>query len=154
MYLISRKSIVVVLSFLTLPFLAAAQNLQSPASFLGYTVGTKFTRHHQIVAYYNAVAQAKPDMVKIIPYGKTNEGRDLMVAAVGLPENIAKLESIRKHNNGLVDGTVTDINQPSIVWLSYNVHGNEPASSEASMLTLFALSLYIKTLYFLSTYKR
>ena len=28
---------------------------------------------------------------------------------------------------------------PAIVWLSYNVHGNETSSSEASMLTLFAL---------------
>jgi len=116
-----------------------AQNVPSPASYLGYKVGTKFTRHHQIVSYFNTIAQAKPDMVKIMPYGKTNEGRDLLVAAIGLPENIAKLEEIRKHNIGLVDGTVTDFNQPTIVWLNYNVHGNEPSSSEAAMLTLFAL---------------
>jgi len=116
-----------------------AQNVPSPASYLGYSVGTKFTRHHQIVAYFNTVAQAKPDMVKIMPYGKTNEGRDLLVAAIGLPENISKLDEIRKHNNGIVDGSVSDLNQPTIVWLSYNVHGNEPASSEAAMLTLFAL---------------
>jgi len=116
-----------------------AQTVPSPEAYLGYKVGTKFTRHHQIVSYFNTVAQAKPDMVKIMSYGKTNEGRDLLVAAIGLPENIARLEEIRKHNNGLVDGSVTDINQPTIVWLSYNVHGNEPASSEAALLTLFAL---------------
>ena len=127
------------LGLLCLPFLVVAQTVPSPASFLGYTVGTKFTRHHQIVAYFNTVAQAKPDMVKIMPYGKTNEDRPLLVAAIGLPENIAKLEQIRKHNKGLVDGSVSDLNQPAIVWLSYNVHGNEPASSEAAMLTLFAL---------------
>ena len=115
-----------------------AQVVSSPASYLGYTVGTRFTRHHNIVSYFNAIAQAVPDRVKIINYGKTNEGRDLLVAAVGLPENIAQLEKIRKHNNGLVDGTVEDLNQPGIVWLNYNVHGNEPASSEAAMLTLFA----------------
>jgi hypothetical protein len=28
---------------------------------------------------------------------------------------------------------------PAIVWLSYNVHGNESVSSESSMLMLFAL---------------
>ncbi len=119
--------------------IASAQTVPSPANYLGYTVGTRFTRHHQIVSYFNTVAQAKPDMVKIIPYGKTNEGRDLLVAAIGLPENISRLEEIRKHNNGLTDGSVTDLNQPTIVWLSYNVHGNEPASSEAAMLTLYAL---------------
>ena len=116
-----------------------AQTVPSPESYLGYKVGTQFTRHHQIVGYFNTIAQAKPDMVKIMPYGKTNEGRDLMVAVIGLPENIVKLEAIRKHNNGLVDGSVTDMNQPTIVWLSYNVHGNEPSSSEAALLTLFAL---------------
>ena len=116
-----------------------AQTVPSPESYLGYKVGTQFTRHHQIVGYFNTIAQAKPDMVKIMPYGKTNEGRDLMVAVIGLPENISKLEAIRKHNNGLVDGSVTDMNQPTIVWLSYNVHGNEPSSSEAALLTLFAL---------------
>jgi len=116
-----------------------AQVVPSPASYLGYTVGTRFTRHHNIVSYFNTIAQAVPDRVKIINYGKTNEGRDLLVAAIGLPENIAQLEKIRKHNNGLVDGSVEDLNQPNIVWLNYNVHGNEPSSSEAAMLTLFAL---------------
>ena len=97
-----------------------AQVVPSPASYLGYTVGSRFTRHHNIVSYFNTVAQAVPDRVKIINYGKTNEGRDLLVAAIGLPENIAQLEKIRKHNNGLVDGSVEDLNQPSIVWLNYN----------------------------------
>ena len=133
------KQLNVLIVFVLLSFVVNAQNVPSPASYLGYTVGTRFTRHHQIVSYFNTVAQAKPDMVKIIPYGKTNEGRDLLVAAIGLPENISRLEEIRKHNNGLVDGSVADLNQPTIVWLSYNVHGNEPASSEAAMLTLFAL---------------
>ena len=56
-----------------LPFCGMSQSaLQSPSSFLGYTIGTKFTRHHQIVAYFNAVAQANPAMVKLINYGKTN----------------------------------------------------------------------------------
>jgi hypothetical protein len=125
-------------SLMLLPFSLCAQVL-SPEQFLGYKVGTRFTRHHQIVNYFTAIAAAKSDMVKLIPYGKTNEGRDLMVAAIGTAENIKNLEQIRKHNLGLVDGTVQDLNQPGIVWLSYNVHGNEPASSEAAMLTLFAL---------------
>jgi hypothetical protein len=134
------KSTFFVFVFLITILVAKAQSVPSPASFLGYTVGTKFTRHHQIVAYFNTIAQARPEMVKIMPYGKTYEGRDLLVAAIGLPENIAKLDQIKKHNNGYLDGSVTDLNQPAIVWLSYNVHGNEPASSEAAMLTLFALT--------------
>ena len=29
---------------------------------------------------------------------------------------------------------------PAVLWLSYNVHGNEPSSSEAAMRTLFELA--------------
>jgi Zinc carboxypeptidase len=128
----------VIFILMIFPILALAQ-IQSPAEFLGYQVGTKFTRHHQIVGYFNEVAKAAPSKVKLIPYGKTNEGRDLLVAAISSPENIAQLDNIRKHNIGITEGSVEDIMQPAIVWLSYNVHGNEPASSEAAMLTLFAL---------------
>ena len=107
-------------SLFILPFSLFAQVL-SPEQFLGYKVGTRFTRHHQIVSYFNAIASAKSDMVKLIPYGKTNEGRDLMVAAIGTPENIKNLEQIRKHTLGLVQGSVQDLNQPGIVWLSSDV---------------------------------
>jgi hypothetical protein len=121
-----------------------AQTLQSPDDFLGYKVGTKFTRHNKIVDYFKAVAAAKPDMVKVEKYGETYEGRDLMLAFIALPENLQRLDAIRLNNLRLagiakdkmapvVDGT------PAIVWLSYNVHGNEPASSEAAMKVLYAL---------------
>jgi glycine cleavage system regulatory protein len=122
----------------------SAQGLQSPEQFLGYPIGTKYTPHHKIVAYCNEVAAAKPDMVKIENYGTTYEGRPLMLLYIATPENLQKLETIRLNNLRLaglssdkaapaVDGA------PAIVWLSYNVHGNEPSSSEAAMLTLHAL---------------
>ncbi len=80
-------------------------------------------------------------MVKLQYYGQTNEGRPLLVAFVGLPENIARLEDIRKNNlrlAGMQDGAPSETT-PVIVWLSYNVHGNEPSSSEAAMETLYTL---------------
>ncbi len=120
-----------------------AQSLQSPEQYMGYKIGTRYTRHHKVVEYFRAVAQAKPDMVKLEKYGETNEGRELMLAFIASPENLQKLESIRNNNLGLAGlGTSksgsTD-NAPSIVWLSYNVHGNETSSSEAALLTLYAL---------------
>ena len=121
-----------------------AQTVQSPEQYLGYKVGTRYTRHHKIVEYFKAVAQAKPDMVKTEKYGETNEGRELMLAYIGLPENLQKLDAIRRNNlriAGLTKDRMAPLTEaaPAIVWLSYNVHGNEPASSEAAMLTLFAL---------------
>ncbi|MBI2731501.1 MAG: zinc carboxypeptidase, partial [Sphingobacteriales bacterium] len=116
--------------------------VQSPEEFLGYKVGTRFTPHWKIVSYFQQVAAAVPSMVKIEKYGETNEGRPLLLTFIALPQNLSRLEDIRK-NNLRLSGTLTDKpadeNTPAIVWLSFNVHGNEPSSSEASMLTLYAL---------------
>ncbi|HET7896603.1 MAG TPA: M14 metallopeptidase family protein, partial [Flavisolibacter sp.] len=112
----------------------------TPEQFLGYKVGTHFTPHHRIVDYFQAVAAASPSTVKLQQYGTTNEGRPLMVAFVSSAQNVANLETIRSQNLALTNKNGTpSANQPVIVWLSYNVHGNEPASSEAAMLTLYAL---------------
>lgn len=121
-----------------------AQTLQSPDEFLGYRVGAKFTRHFKIVDYFKAVAAAKPAMVKVEKYGETYEGRDLMLAFIASPENMEKLDAIRLNNlrmAGLTKDRMAPVTEgtPAIVWLSYNVHGNEPASSEAAMKVLYAL---------------
>ena len=121
-----------------------AQTLQSPEQFLGYKVGEHFTPHYKIVSYFNAVAQEKPDMVKIEKYGETNEGRDLILAYIATPENLQRLEEIRMNNlrlTGMMKDRMAPVvdGAPAIVWLSYNVHGNEPASSEAAMKVLYAL---------------
>ncbi len=138
------KSLLSILALLVLSVSVTAQNVPSPESYLGYKVGTRYTRHHKIVDYFNTVAKARPDMVKIESYGQTNEGRELMLAFVSSPENIQRLEAIRLNNLRLA-GTTKDRaapiveNAPAIVWLSYNVHGNEPSSSEAALLMIHAL---------------
>lgn len=112
----------------------------SPRQFLGYEPGEQFTPHYKIVDYFKAVSTAVPGMVKIESYGKTYEGRELLVAYVSAAENIANLDKIRIANleaTGLIKGAAN--NDKAIVWLSYNVHGNEPSSSEAAMATLWAL---------------
>ena len=112
----------------------------SPEQFLGYKLGTRFTPHHRIVDYFQAVAAASPATVKLQPYGTTNEGRPLLVVFVSSAQNIASLANIRSQNMALVNKEAAPASsQPAIVWFSYNVHGNEPSSSEAAMLTLFAL---------------
>lgn len=138
------KSLLSILVILVLSISVTAQNVPSPETYLGYKVGTRYTRHHKIVEYFNTVAKARPDMVKIESYGQTNEGRELMLAFVSSPENMQRLEAIRL-NNLRIAGTTKDKaapiveNAPAIVWLSYNVHGNEPSSSEAALLMIHAL---------------
>jgi hypothetical protein len=120
-----------------------AQALQSPEQFLRYKLGDRFTPHYRIVEYFKYVSQAASTMVKLEQYGETYEGRPLYLAYISSPENITKLESIRMNNlrlaNSTKDRAAPQEDGTVIVWLSYNVHGNEPSSSEAAMKTLHAL---------------
>ena len=129
--------------FLTLNAItfSIAQNLQSPKDFLGYELGTQFSRHHQVVDYFKHVASQMPSQVQLEKYGETNERRPLYIAYVSSEENIKNLETIRQNNlknAGVLDGNSSS-NDIAIVWLSYNVHGNEASSTEASMNTLYKL---------------
>lgn len=120
----------------------SAQNIPSPKQFLGYELGEHFTPQYKVVAYFNAVAQAASSIVKVQKFGETTEGRDMIAAFISSPENIQNLENIRQNNLRLADmqtGATADLNAPVIVWLSYNVHGNEPSSTEAAMKVLYAL---------------
>lgn len=116
--------------------------IQSPDEFLGYQLGSHFTPHYKVADYFRQTAFASAKNMKLIEYGKTNEGRPLMVAVVSSPENITKLEQIRSDNLVLATGANNAIDltqQPAILWLSYNVHGNEANSTETAMKMLYTL---------------
>ncbi|HEY0895211.1 MAG TPA: M14 family metallopeptidase, partial [Sphingobacteriaceae bacterium] len=128
--------------FLTIGLItgAFAQKIQDPSEFLGYRLGEQFTPHHRVVEYYRYLAGASPNL-RVQDYGRTNEGRPLLAAFIGTRENIGRLEEIRLNNlrlSGLEQGAARQ-GMPAIVWLSYNVHGNEAVSTEASMQTAYDL---------------
>lgn len=119
------------------PFFIDAQNLKSPSDFLGYELGTRFTRHHQVVDYFQYLAKTASDRVQLVEYGQTNERRPLLLAYVSSTDNMANLENIRKEHIASTEGKEDPTK--AIVWLSYNVHGNESVSTEAAMLTMYTL---------------
>lgn len=116
---------------------SVSQEIQSPSEFLGYELGTEFTRHHEVVDYYQYLAEKVSNRVRLQEYGKTNERRPLLLAYISSPENISNLENIRSEHLKSTIGKSTA--SKAIVWLSYNVHGNESVSTEASMQTIYEL---------------
>ena len=126
-------------SFLILFIFGGFAQSQSPKDFLGYELGDRFTRHHKVVDYFKHIAETNSN-VKLIKYGETYEHRPLHLAFISSPENFAKLEELRLEHlktAGVIEGQASsDI---AVVWLSYNVHGNESVSTEAAMKTLYAL---------------
>ena len=120
---------------------SAQEPLLSPSAFLGYELGTQFTPHHRVVDYAEYVAGASPN-ARLERYGQSYEGRPLMAAYVALPEHMARLGEIRENNlrrAGLLPSDAPE-GGPAIVWLSYNVHGNEAVGTEAAMAALYALA--------------
>lgn len=134
------KSIITLILFLGSLHISFAQNqFQSPDEFLGYSIGTSFTPHHQVVDYFNHLASLS-DLLTYSPYGKTNEGRSLSYAIITSKENQSSIDQIRTDNLkqiGILEGQASP--ETAIVWLSYNVHGNEASSTEAAMVTAYKL---------------
>ena len=135
------KSFLLCLLFAT-GFIAVQGQTKSPDEFLGYPLGSRFTLHEKVNDYFKYVA-SQHQHIKLISYGKSHEGRELLVAIVSAQENINNLEEIRKRNVLWSKGgkEISDAKkQPAILWLSYNVHGNEASSTETAMKMIYSLS--------------
>src|SRR5258708_14017234 len=119
---------------------SAQTRLQPPSTFLGYELGDRFTSHYRVVEYFKQLAEAVPTQVRVQQYGETYEHRPLIYAIIASSDNFKNLEQLRQDNlrrAGLLEGTPST--KIAIVWLSYNVHGNESNSMESSMKTIYEL---------------
>ena len=130
-----------------LEFPAVDEKVPRPDEFLGYPLGARFTHWDRIVAYLEQLAATSP-RVKMWEYGRTYEGRPLMLVAIGSPANIQRLEEIRQEHQRLADTTnlpeperdrITG-RAPLVVWLAYGIHGNESSSAEAAMGVAYLLA--------------
>lgn len=118
-----------------------------PDAFLGYPLGSRFTSWDRMLEYIDAVASASP-RVKLVEYGRTAEGRPLRLVTLATPENLARLDEIRRDHlrlaepAGVPEGERNRLVQklPAIVWLAYGVHGNESSSSEAALAAIYLLA--------------
>ena len=114
---------------------------------LGYAPGDRITWHRDVIRYFEALAAAAPERMVITEYARSWENRELILAVVSAPENIANLDAIKSNMQRLADPRITDEDdaaqiiesQAAVTWLSYGVHGNEISSTDAAMLTAYHL---------------
>lgn len=115
--------------------------IPTPEQFLGYPIGSRYTRHDQLVAYFEELARHS-DRIRVQHIGRSYEGRPLLIATITAASNQARLEQIRQQHATLVDPAQPRSaagDSPVVVWLGYSVHGNETSSGEAAMLTAYYL---------------
>lgn len=115
--------------------------IPTPEQFLGYPIGTHYTRHDEIVAYFKELARLSPK-VHVETIGKTYEERPQIIATITSTNNYGKLEQIRQEHLTLVDPAkpLPGADAPVVVLLGYSVHGNETSSGEVSLLTAYYLT--------------
>jgi hypothetical protein len=120
----------------------AQQAVPSPAEFLGYQIGERFTPHHRILAYFEELTR-RSNLATMRTIGTTYEDRPLVLATLTSAKNQAALDAIRGNVATLVrgegDAAALTQNTPAVVWLAFGVHGNESSSAEASMMVAHAL---------------
>lgn len=120
--------------------LYANAQLKSPAEFLP-KYGKQVSFYNEIEAYF-AHLTANSEYIKHNLYGFTSQGRTLNTYYISTPENLNNLESIREnhlYSIGMSDKKPANTIEKAIVWLSFNVHGNEIGAAESAMKVAYEL---------------
>ncbi len=122
-------------------------SIPTVAEVLGYESGERITNHGNTRRYFEALAAAAPDRLRIVPYATSWQGRELYYVIVTSAANMARIDEIKDGMQALRDPRRTDrdaadriiASQPPVTWLSYAVHGNEISPTDAAMLTAYHL---------------
>jgi hypothetical protein len=131
-------------------YLPASSTVPSPLKVLGYVPGTVGHLSHvaDINKYFRALAAASP-RVKVFSAGTSDEGREMLVVAVGDEQTIASLDDYKAKLARLSDtrGMSADdrarlIHESKpIYWLTGSIHSPETGSPEMLMELAYRLAV-------------
>ena len=113
----------------------------------GHGLGTDISSHRDTLAYLRALEAAAPERVRVLSIGRSWQGRELAIAVITSPRNMARLEAIQAGMQRLGDPRVTSSAEaaaliedlPAPVWLAYSVHGDEISPTDAALYTSYHL---------------
>ncbi len=130
------------------PVPARSAAVPTPSQHLGFTVGADRTLADwgQITGYFQRLATVSR-AVHIDTLGPTTNGQPFIVAAVSTPANIARLSEFRAAQAKLADPRRLTPDeerrlvaaQPSVIFISNNIHGSEIGGSQMAMELAYRL---------------
>ncbi len=135
-------------------FLAAASSIAhaqapTPASVLGHTPGDDFylADYADTIRYFHALA-ASSDRIKMFTVGKSTEGKDIEVAVISSPANLASLDESKKTAGRLAraedlnDDQARELARSSrvIVHIDGGLHSDEVAGTQHTMMLAYKLA--------------
>ena len=127
------------LTLFLLSVTAFGQKLPSPEDFFGFQVGADYRllNYKQAVEYWKKLDELS-GRIKIFEYGKTSEGRPMIMAAVSSEDNLTKLDHYKNISKRL--SLVRELSEEealrlssagkAIVWIDGGLHATEVAPAQ------------------------
>jgi hypothetical protein len=130
--------------------LPASATVPTPLKFLGKIVGTpgELTYSKDINRYFDALAKSSP-RVKVWRMGKSEEGRDMIVAAIADEATLANLDKYKGYLKQLTDPRKTSEAEARsviktakpIYWITSGMHSPETGGPEMLMELAYRLAV-------------
>ncbi len=119
---------------------AAAAQVPSPEQVFGFRPGAdyKLADYPMIAGYFQKLAAAAPERIKVVEIGKTAEGQVQIMAILSSPENLRRLDRYREISRrlALARGLSEDearrlaAEGKAIVWIDSGLHASEVAHGQ------------------------
>ena len=129
-----RKFVLIFSTLLFLNYLVVAQNIPSPKSHFGFSIGDNYqlATFTQTELYLKKLAAVSKKM-KLVTIGKTEEGRNQYMVIVSDPNNLAKLDKYQSISQrmaraeGLTDADAKTLatEGKAVVWIDGGLHATE-----------------------------
>ncbi|MBS1660568.1 MAG: peptidase [Bacteroidetes bacterium] len=134
-----RAKCALALASLFLTFLIQAQDIPTPKSHFGFSIGDNYqlATYTQAQAYFQKLAAAS-NRARYTVIGKTEEGRDQMMLIVSSPENLKNLDRYKSisqqlaHAEGITDEQAHALASEgkTIVWIDGGLHATEVVATQ------------------------
>ncbi|MBI4471045.1 MAG: peptidase [Acidobacteria bacterium] len=118
----------------------AAPAITSPNAYLGFDIGSDYqlANYTQFQGYWKKLDQ-ESDRLTVVEYGKTSEGRPMIMAIITSPENQKKLDHYKNISRrlalaeGLTDNEARALaaEGKAVVWIDGGLHASEVANAQA-----------------------
>lgn len=143
MSLAMRLSSKLVLAFVALAVVslrAQSPSIPTPESVFGFEPGADYrlANYEQVVGYFQKVAAAAPDRVKLVEAGKSTQGRTYQFALISSAENLRQIDHYREiarrlaHPEGLTDAEARRLAREgkAFVHIDGGLHSSEVAGPQ------------------------
>jgi hypothetical protein len=128
---------------------AGIEPVTSPRDAWGHDIGDDYflVNYEQLLQYWRTLAHESP-RVRLVPIGRTAEGREQVMAIVTAPANFARLDRYRDISKrlaraaGLTDGAAEALaaEGKAVVWIDGGLHANEVLGAQQLVQLVYELA--------------